>query len=488
MMTYREQARAELARREISRRAAQRSLATFCARMDDRYERARHIDVLVQHLEALANGEIPSLIVMMPPRSSKTYHVSERFPAWYLGRGRCQVILAGNSAELAEGASRRIRGLVSDALYPFDVHLDPDSHAVQRWQTDAGGYVIAAGVGSAITGRGADLLIIDDPVRDRRDVDSATQREHLWSWYTDAARTRLMPGGKQLVTLTRWHEDDLVGRILNSADASRWTVLSMPAIAEEGDALGRAPGEALWPQWFPLTALEQTREVLGPRSWASLYQQNPVPDAGTIFRSEWFERRYAQPPPRNAPVPLVPNFGVAQALQTRSALVVVQAIDSAWSTGPSADYSVIATWATDSVDYYLLDVWRGRVEYPELARAVVTQASVHRPNAIYVEEAASGLAILQDLRRATSLPIVGIRPTGSKESRADMVTAPFAGGKVQLPASAPWLDEWIAEHLRFPSGAHDDMVDTTSLALSQLMRAQYDKGATIRPGFAWKSR
>ena len=435
-----------LARAELARR----TLGGFCHQMDPNYVYAKHVSALVAHLEALERRDIQKLAVFMPPRHGKTYHVSERFPAWYLGRNaRKHVILASYAAELAEANSRKARGLVSDDRWPFPgVKVSEESAAVNRWHTSEGGGCIAAGVGGGLTGFGAHLLIIDDPVKDRASADSEAQRNLAWNWYTDVARTRLMPGGVQLLAQTRWHEDDLAGRLLNSPGSSEWTILTLPAVAMEDDQLGRQMGEALWPGAFPVEALPSvTKGEISKRAFEALYQQNPLPDSGLIFKREWFSRRYRDLP------------------QLRS---VIQAVDSAWKTGVANDYSAIATWGTDGIDYYLIDVWRGRAEFPRLRQIVAEQFAKHKPSAVLVEEAASGLAIIAEMKANSGLPIIAVNVKGAKESRAEAVTPLFESGKVQLPEGQPWLDEWIAEHLRFPGGAHDDMVDTTSLALKRL--------------------
>lgn len=440
----------ELAR-QATREIARRRLADFCALMDPGYVRAKHTDLLVSHLEALERREIQNLAVFMPPRHSKSYHVSERFLAWALGRQpKRKIIMASYASELAEKSSRLVRNLLSDERSPFTMRVARDSSAVGHWATDAGGEVHAAGVAAGTTGQGADILSIDDPFADREQADSPLQRDKVWTWYTDVTQTRFQPGGVQILTMTRWHDDDLAGRILNSAFASKWTVLSLPALAVDDDPLGRTPGQALWPAWFPEERLLELQTILGTRSFAALYQQNPIPMSGGTFRSEWFAKRGEMP---------------NSAYEPR---IVVQAVDGAWKTGVSNDYSVVATWATDFRDFYLLDVWRGKVEFYDLKRIVPEQYKKHRPHAVFCEEAASGLALLSELRKSSGIPIIGVVPKGSKESRIEAVTPIFEAGRVVLPKSAPWLDEWLREHLRFPGSAHDDQVDTTALALIRL--------------------
>ncbi len=467
-----EGARPELAllmRAELARR----NLGDFCALMDARYERPRHTDVLIKHLEALERRDIESLMVFLPPRSSKSYHVSERFPAWALGRDPSrQVILASYGSELAERNSRVVRGLVADSRYPFPTVVARDSGAVNRWATDAGGGgVLAAGVGSALTGFGAHLLIIDDPIKDRESADSELQRDRVWEWYGEVARTRLMPRAVQLLTQTRWHDNDLAGRILNSEDAKRWTVLSLPAIAEENDVLGRAPGEALWPEWYSREFLDQQRTVMGSRAFAAVYQQSPVPATGGTFKPEWFTNRYDR-------LPDIKGFD----------WIVIQAIDGAWKTGIANDFSVIATWATNCNGYFLIDVCRRKLEFYDLKRVVVEKYREFTPRAVYCEEAASGYALLSELRRTTGIEIIGVPAQNSKEARAEAVAPMLEAGRVWLPERASWLDEWVHEHLRFPGGAHDDQVDTTSLALLKLRDAALRRAQSyVRPPLRFRS-
>lgn len=454
-----EQAKAEL---------AQRSLAEFCARTDPQFVLARHTQAIVERLEALERRDIDKLILAVPPRFGKSYLTSERFPAWWIGRNPAEtVVLASYGQELAERSSRRARSIVASDRWPFDTRLSGDTSAMNRWDVTGGGGLIAAGVGSALTGMGAHALIVDDPIKDRAEAESPTIRDATWTWFQDVARTRLMPRGVQLLIQTRWHEDDLAGRILNSRQAKNWETLILPAIAEDDDPLGRAEGEELWPErGIPLPSVELGE--ISARSWASLYQQNPTPLEGALFSAPWFERRYTSIP---------------------SGVRTIMAVDGAWKTGVSHDFSVIAVWAASATHFYLVDVWRQRVEFPALKTAVVNMFQQHRPREVIVEDAASGTAIIQSLRAESRLPIIGLPAKGSKEARAEAVTPLFEAGRILLPVHAPWLDAWIEEHLRFGSGAkHDDQVDTTSLALTRLSKRRSVFAAVISgDGSMWTS-
>lgn len=434
-----------------ARRAlARRRFADFLDLAVPDYQRARHADLLIEHLEALERREIRRLIVAMPPRHSKTLHASQAFPAWYLGRRPSEhVILASYAAELAQQNSRRARGFMMDSSWPFETRVSPESSAVGRWATTSGGGLIASGVGGGLTGFGANLLVVDDPLKDREQADSAAIRDSVWSWWGEVAMTRLQPDAVVLLMATRWHLDDLTGRVLESPGADEWTVLSLPALAGDDDPLGREEGEALWPAWYPAPLLGSLRVDIGERAFQSLYQQAPTPDRGHVIQRDWLEGRYDQ----------LPDRGVT----------IVQAVDSSFKTGTANDYSVIATWASDRTYYYLVNIWRGKVEFPDLVKQVEAQAAAYKPTSILVEDAASGQSALQVLRAETKLPVVPVKATASKISRIESVSPLFESGKVLLPSQRPsWLEEWVEEHVAFPASKHDDMVDTTSMALERL--------------------
>jgi predicted phage terminase large subunit-like protein len=431
---------------EVDTSLARRRLGDFIALVEPSYQQTRHTKALCEALEAVERGDIKRLIVQMPPRHGKTMHVSWAFPAWVLGRHpKWQLVMASHKAELAEDNSSKAQSYIQDEAWPFECRVSGNSHASHRWHTDAGGLCIAVGWESGLTGRGADLLVIDDPIENQDAASSPRFRDRLWEWYSTSARTRLMPGARIIICMTRWHDDDLVGRILAS-DADRWKVISWPAIAGENDPLGRAPGEMLWPDRWPMEELPRVPAEMSSSSFASLYMQDPIPAGGATFRMEWFKRRYTFPPS---------GF-------------TVMSMDCASKTGVSNDYSAMAVWRTDWRDYYLLDAWRGKVEFWQLKDAVIEKYRQHRPNLVVCEEASAGIGLIQELRQYTGIPILGVVPRGSKEARAEAVTPLFESGRVVLPEYAGWLDDWIAEHARFPASKFDDQVDCTSLGLAYL--------------------
>jgi len=250
------------------------------------------------------------------------------------------------------------------------------------------------------------MLILDDPVKNAESVLSQNARDCMWDWWVSVAYTRLQKGGTAIVVGTRWHEDDLIGRLIRQRDEGEedWEVLNLPAIAEPGDPLGREEGEALWPEMFPLEVLEQIRRTQGPYWWAAMYMGRPTLLEGGVLKREWMNNRFSVPP----------------AMQR-----VIQTVDSAAKSGEDNDYSIVATWGTDGVDFYLLDVWRAKVEFPELKRAVSDQFFKHQPSAVYVEDASSGMSLLQEMQRETMIPVIAQQSISNKLGRVDAVSGLF---------------------------------------------------------------
>jgi len=271
---------------------AHEDLACYAIAQRPQFVRAPHHEVIISKLEAVERGEIQRLMIFLPPRHGKSFITSSIFPAWFLGRHpQHHVIFATYGQELSDDFGKDVRNFIADplhqAIFP-NCKLSEDSTAAHRFNTAAGGAYFAVGRGGPITGRGADLLLIDDPLKDLEEANSETIRRALHGWYKAVAYTRLMPGGAIVIIQTRWHEDDLAGRLLREHASENWDVLNLPAMAEQDEAF-RKEGEALWPQRFSIEILNQIREAIGESAWTSLYQQRPAPAEGAIFKRSWWQ-------------------------------------------------------------------------------------------------------------------------------------------------------------------------------------------------------
>lgn len=431
------------------------------------------LDLIDEALVELANTTDGRLIVSMPPQEGKSVRVAGDFPTWWLTRHpEARIVVASYGQSLATRNGRAIRRRITD--HPdLGLTLAADNGAVHEW-TLAGhqGGVLSVGIGAGLTGRPADLLVIDDPIKDRTEADSQTYRDRVWDWWTDVASTRLAPGAPVVLILTRWHTDDLAGRLLAAEDGHLWRVLNIPAQAdhrpEEGetDPLDRAPGDYMTSARGRTTAQWDAIKVRsGSRTWTSLYQGRPVPASGDVLQRGWW-RRYDQPmwvtrPDGSRFVPL------AEAPTTR----MLQSWDMAFKDTAGSDYVVGQVWLTDGTTAWLLDQIRARMSFVETMRAVVT-LTARWPQAVLklVEDKANGTAVINALSRRVP-GIVPEEPHGSKTARAAAV-APFVeAGNVWLPDDllSPWVGELVDEAAAFPAGAHDDQVDALSQALNRLL-------------------
>lgn len=443
--------------------AARKGLRHFSRRMVPGYTWGPHLGVLVPKLEEAVRSAGARVILTMPPRHSKSLHVSENLPAWYLGNfPDNRIILACHTQELASTFSRRIRNKLNHPLWPFEgVAVADDKASVKAW--DIGGHqggLYAVGVGGSPTGHGANLIIIDDPIKNAQAADSQTFRDELWEWYTGTIRTRLEPGGVIIVTATRWHEDDLTGRLIleQSKGGEVWEEVHMPAVSDEG--------QPLWPERWPVEELAKVKQGTSERVWAAQYQGKPVLGSGGLLaRGYW--KRYKE----------LPKLAKAEIL-----------VDSAFKTGVHNDFTVFALWARGvDGDAYLVWRWREKVEFPALIRLghkVHQRAEEMLPGMkipLVVEDKASGQSAIQTWRQPLpladgthlpKLPVIAypVPANLSKISRAEGVSGYVEGGKAHIPAEAPWLEEWLAEHERFPLGAHDDQVDTSVMGLERLCK------------------
>jgi len=442
-MTSLQPSQQEAARELLARRKARAGLLAFAEYTNPAYIPAPHHALIAAKLEAVERGEIKRLMITMPPRHGKSELASRRFPAWYIGRnpGK-QIIAASYNSDLASDFGREVRNIVSSPEYSklFGTALAADSQAANRWHTDAGGMYVAAGVGTAITGRGADILLIDDPFKDREEADSEIRRGRVWDWYTSTAYTRLMPGGAVVIINTRWHDDDLSGRLLADMQDSgdQWEVLSLPAI--------RPDGSALWPEWYPLERLEQIRSVLPARDWNSLYQQNPIPDDGDYFKSDWLND-YDQLP---------------------DGLSVYGASDYAVTDG-GGDYTEHGVFGIDTAgNVYVLDWWRGQTSSDVWIERKCDLILSHSPVCWFgeagpIRRAVEPFMMRRMQERNAICRIEWLASIADKEARARSIQGLASMGRLYFPKNAPWKGDVQAQMLRFPAGKHDDAVDVFSL-------------------------
>jgi len=434
---------------------ARGDLAAYAAALYRKFELPPHLRELVEVLEAVERGELDRVTITMPPRHGKSLITSQLFPSWYLGRNpEKSIIAASYGQELASDFGRRVRNFASEKLHRSifpECKISDDSDSVHRFHTTQGGAYYAVGAGGPITGRGGDLILIDDPIKSREDADSAAFRRGLQAWYEATLYTRLEPGGAIILIQTRWHQDDLAGWLLREHASEGWKVISMPAIAETTEDW-RTEGQALWPERFSLETLARIREAVGTSAWVSLYQQRPAPEEGAIFKKDWF-KSYGGP---------------IECTRT------VFSLDCAFKTGQANDYSVIMVISEAKNGFYIRLVSRERLEFPDLKRKAEALAAIWRPNAVLIEDAASGQSLIQALKSETRLPILPVKPQGDKVSRAHAVSPLVESGRVVLPESATWLADFIDEIISFPAAPHDDQVDALTQALSYLRGSYFD--------------
>ena len=423
------------------------------------YTHARHTRFLCREMQEIerkhAAGEPTFTIISLPPRHSKSFTITETFPSWFIGRDkRRRVIQASYGSTLARkfGLSN-LRKVEGPAGRIFDMEVDKRKSAASNWELKgAPGGMLSVGIGGAITGEGADLLIIDDPIRNRKDANSLTYREAIWQEWKSTLSTRLQPGGSIIIILTRWHEDDLAGRIIKQ-DGRNWKIIKLPAIAEENDILGRKPGEALWPEnGFDEAWAAERKISVGPLDWESLYQQNPRPQTGALFKRDYF-KTYDQTPHPSTFERIIFSW------------------DCAFKDLDTSDFVVGQVWGKRGPDFYLLDQTRDKMGITATMAAIESLKAKWKDGiGVYIEDKANGTAVIEMLKRKIS-GINPVNPSSSKIDRAQAVLPVFAAGNVFIPSPqlAPWIGDYVNEMASFPVGANDDMVDTTTQAIQELM-------------------
>ena len=404
----------------------------------------RHI---ADKFNKLATGEINRLIINMPPRHTKSEFASYLLPAWMVGRDpKLKIIQATHTAELAIRFGRKAKNLIDSENYRkiFKTALQEDSKAAGRWETSAGGEYFAAGVGGAITGRGADLLIIDDP-HSEQDAMSKVSLERAYEWYTSGPRQRLQPGGKIILVMTRWSTKDLTGALVanqKEAKSDQWHVVEFPAIMDD---------EPVWPEYWKLDELEKVKAALPVTKWNAQWMQQPTSEEGAILKREWWQEYEGED------IPQIYH--------------VIQSYDTAFLKKETADYSAITTWGVwypsedSGANLILLDAIKGRYEFPELRRVALEQYRYWNPETVFIEAKASGLPLTYELRKM-DIPVMNYTPSkgNDKHARVNAVAPLFESGMIWAPKQK-FAEEVIEECASFPYGDHDDLVDSTTQAI-----------------------
>jgi predicted phage terminase large subunit-like protein len=434
------------------------------------YRDAPHHRLIARKLEAVERGEISRLVITMPPRHGKSMLASEYFPAWYIGRNPSHYVIAATYAqELADDFGRKVRNQIGDAVYQGifpGVSLKTDSQASRRFHvagppdtlsTAQDGAYFAVGIGGPVTGRGAHLLLIDDPVKNREEAESEIIRRKTRDWYTSTAYTRLMPGGRVVVIQTRWHEDDLAGWLLREHAHEGWDVLDLPAI----DANGRA----LWPDQYPVETLEQIRRAIGPRDWSALYQQRPSPETGNYFKAEWLH--------------------TADTLPDRRSLAVYGGSDYA-VTADGGDYTVHVVVGIDPDDrVWLLGLWRGQTSSDVWVDAFCDLVVKWKPigwaeETGQIKGGVGPFLLKRMLERKAYVHRQAFPTRGDKAIRAQSIRGRIAMRGLHMHRNAPWRADLVAEMMSFPVAVHDDQVDALGLVGQLIDRMETGRSPSDR--------
>lgn len=453
--------------------------AAFSAELGTPWLPYRHLRFISDAMVAgLEHDEWDLLILTAHPRSGKTELCSRWTPAWAVIKHDYRVGLATYEADFSATHGRKTREIVTTVGPRYGVEVKADSKAAARWDIlGKQGGMWTAGAGGPITGKGGQLLIVDDPIKNSDDARSAVKREQVWEWWQSTFLTRREPGGKVIVMMTRWHHDDLVGRLLKEQNRHlRMRVINLPALAEEDDALGRLPGEALVPERFDEKALAAIRESVGAKVWAALYQQRPQLDGGGLFKRATFRYwRWADPEVALRDRILVlesPNTDEAPHLVRYDDLRVFATFDPAYTRGKKSDFTAAGVWGITPHDPSLMVLLEGhRVRVQHVDHVPMIEGIVRRWNPTYVgvEKINATLGLLTDLQRR-GLVVKSMNPDRSKEARAEAAAPLFEAGRVYHPKEGgDWLDHWEDELLTFPVGAHDDCVDVTAYACREMI-------------------
>ena len=428
----------------------------FVKEMWPEFIEGRHHKEIADKFDQIAKGKIKRLIINMPPRHTKSEFSSFLLPAWMVGRKPdLKIIQTTHTTELALRFGRKAKTLIDSPEYQkvFQTRLREDSQAAGKWETEQGGEYYAAGVGSAITGRGADLLIIDDP-HSEQDAMNPEALERAYEWYTSGPRQRLQPGGAIVVVMTRWSQKDLTGALINSqknVKADKWHIVEFPAIMPSG--------KPIWPEYWQKKELEGVRASLSIGKWNAQWMQNPTAEEGSILKREWWKvwEKPSIPPLQH----------------------IIQSYDTAFSKKETADYSAITTWGVfypdeDSpANLILLDAHKERLEFPELRKEALEQYKYWNPDTVIIEAKASGQPLTYELRKI-GIPVINFTPSKGQDkfARVNAVAPMFESGMIWAP-DEEFADEVIEECASFPFGDHDDLVDSTTQALMRFRQGGF---------------
>jgi len=446
----------------LTRETGQIDFMTFVQTMWPGFIHGEHHALMAAKFEEIASGKIKRLIINMPPRHTKSEFASYLLPAWYLGKfPNKKIIQCSNTAELAVGFGRKVRNLVDGENYGKvfpNVSLRSDSKAAGRWSTNANGEYFAIGVGGTVTGKGADLLIIDDPHSEQEAALAAGDPavfDKVYEWYTSGPRQRLQPGGSIVVVMTRWSKRDLTGKICQAMidrDGDEWEIISLPAIKRNE--------KPLWPEFWSYDELCKLRIELPLSKWQAQYQQDPTSEEGAIVKREWWQVWEKETPP--------------------PCHYIIQSWDTAFTKSERADYSACTTWGVFYLNeneqdphIILLDALKERMEFPTLKERAYEMYKDWQPDSFIVEAKASGAPLIFELRRM-GIPVQEFTPTrgNDKISRVNSVSDLFASGKVWAPRKR-WAEEVVEELAAFPNSDHDDLVDSTTQALLRFRRGGF---------------
>ena len=439
----------------VEREKAQGNFMDYVTMMWPGFVHGRHHALMAKKFEDLASGKIKRVIINMPPRHTKSEFASYLLPSWYLGKfPKKKVIQCSNTAELAVGFGRKVRNLVGSEAYAKvfpGVHLRQDSKAAGRWATNESGEYFAIGVGGTVTGKGADLLIIDDPHSEQEAAAAAHNADvyqKVYEWYTSGPRQRLQPGGTIVIVMTRWADGDLTGRVLKDSlereKGEQWDLIELPAILPSG--------KPLWPEFWSLDELEALKEELPASKWNAQYQQKPTGEEGAIVKREWWKVWERDKPP--------------------ACEFLIQSWDTAFTKNERSDYSACTTWGVfyinedpNDVNVILLDAFQERMEFPELKAKAQELYHEWEPDAFIVEAKAAGSPLIFELRRM-GISVSEFTPTRGNDKfvRLNSVTDLFKSGKVWAPDKR-WAYEVIEQMASFPNASHDDLVDSSTQAL-----------------------